>query len=312
MRRFVKVALSLSLMTLAAACASEPVYGYYTVNSKFVASAQGEKAPDIIPTPAYNQLAPNATTVAVRAPDRCSNSTNNQATGGATSAGAIMQTNCGVEMGEIERALTRAGYNVISWNVVARELSRNGSATDVAKSLGAQVLFQVNSLENSRKTLGQDARWERTYFSSNIFGADLAPLQLSDAQRGLLSRNHLAAIEAKSNPASFAVTLDAVAIWVPTGQSIWYYTWTHARAPEGVTTGYRVFLACLNMQLEACQVATPVQKAVKGRTPTTLAAGESVAVSTGERPEDRDRAIYSELFKDVVSNFVTSFAKVRA
>ena len=210
------------------ACESGPSYSYYLVQSKFVAAAMDQQAPEIIPTPAYTQLAGGATTVAVRAPDRCSNSTTNQATGEAAAGGAILQTNCGVEMGEIERALTRAGYNVISWNILEREMERDKTASDVANRLGAQILFQINSLERSRKTLGQDARWERTYFTTDAAATKTAPLPLTEQARNLLSTNYLAPIEAKQNPRAYAVTLDASAIWVPTGQSIWYYRWTRA------------------------------------------------------------------------------------
>ena len=163
------------------ACASGPSYQYYLVQSRFMASPQDQQSPDIIPTPAYTQLAGGATTVAIRAPDHCSNSTTDQATGDAAAEGAILQTNCGVEMGEIERALTRAGYNVISWNILAREMEQNGSAADVAGRLGAQILFQINSLEKSRKTLGQDARWERTYFTTDLNGVKKIPLPLATA-----------------------------------------------------------------------------------------------------------------------------------
>jgi hypothetical protein len=293
------------------ACESGPTYHYYMVESRFVSSAMDQQAPEIIPTPAYTQLAGGATTVAVRAPDRCSNSTTNQATGEAAAGGAILQTNCGVEMGEIERALTRAGYNVISWNILEREMERDKTASDVANRLGAQILFQINSLERSRKTLGQDARWERSYFTTDAAAAKTAPLPLTEQARSTLSTNYLAPIEAKQNPRAYAVTLDASAIWVPTGQSIWYYRWTRAAEPTGVTAGYKLRLQCVDgYGFGQCQsVGDPAGPAAPPS--TVLAAGESVALSAGERPEDVERAIYLDLFKQVVRNFVDTFARAR-
>ncbi len=293
-----------------AACAEGPVYTYYRVSSRYMASAQGEQPPEIIPTPAYSQSAGAARTVAVRAPDRCSNATTNQATGNAASAGTILQTNCGVEMGEIERALTRAGYNVISWNVLDREMAGNNSPVEAASRLGAEVLFQINSLENSQKTLGQDALWERSYFVSNPSGAVGQPLSLAPEQRTLVAKNYLVQIEAQSIPRAHAVTLDAVAVAVRTGQSIWYYRWTHSRAPEATASGYNVLLSCLDGVLTQCQVA-PIRRAVD-TAPGQAAAGETVAVSIAERPEDAERAVYSALYKEVVNDFVTSFAKVKS
>ena len=293
------------------ACASGPSYQYYLVQSRFMASAQDQQAPDIIPTPAYTQLAGGATTVAIRAPDHCSNSTTDQATGDAAAEGAILQTNCGVEMGEIERALTRAGYNVISWNILEREMQQNGSAADVAGRLGAQILFQINSLEKSRKTLGQDARWERTYFTTDLNGVKKIPLPLVEELRNRLSTNYLSPIEAKQNPRAYAVTLDASAIWVPTGQSIWYYRWTRAAQPDGVTAGYNLRLQCVDGSAFAqCEpLGEPAGPAAPAS--TVLASGELVAVSAGERPEDAERAIYLGLFKEVVRNFVDSFSRAR-
>lgn len=291
-------------------CSSGPSYEYYKVSSQFVASAQGQQAPEIIATPAYNQLAGRAVTVAVRAPDSCINNTANQATGGAAAGGTILQTNCGVEMGEIERALTRAGYNVISWNILQREMARNLSANEVANTLGAQVLFQVNSLEKSQKTLGQDARWERSYFTTDAGGTMDRPMPLTEQQRAYLSQTYLAKIEADRNPRTYAVTLDAAAIWVPTGQSLWYYRWTRAAEPRAAAYGYQLILQCYyGYGFQSC---TPYRApAPVGPSGTVTAAGESVAVSASERPEDIERATYAVLSKEVINDFVDSFAKAR-
>jgi hypothetical protein len=291
-------------------CASGPSYEYYKISSRFVASAQGQQAPEVIATPSYNQLAGKAVTVAVRAPDSCVNNTANQASGGAAAAGTILQTNCGVEMGEIERALTRAGYNVISWNVLQREMARDASATQVASTLGAQVLFQVNSLEKSQKTLGTDARWERTYYRTDASGNSATPLPLTEETRSYIARTYLAPIEANVNTRSYAVTLDATAVWVATGQSLWYYRWTRAAEPRGVAAGYDLRLACYyGYGFNSCQAFKPTLP--QGPEGTVTAAGESVAVSASERPEDLERAAYAELSKEVISDFVESFAKAR-
>lgn len=309
----VRTCAALGAMMLMAACAEGPSYQYFKVQSRFVSSPQDQQAPEVIPTPAYSQLAGRATTVAVRAPDHCSNSTTNQATGEAAATGAILLTNCGVEMGEIERALTRAGYRVISWNILDREMRRDNSAAEVASQLGAQILFQINSLEKSRKTLGQDARWERTYFSTDPAGLETKPLPLNEQHRRLLSEKYLAPIEAEQNPRAYAVTLDASAVWVPTGQTIWYYRWTRAAEPTDKAAGYNLRLQCVIGWPSPFQDCSPVANPAGpvGPAGTVLAAGESVALSAGERPEDVERAIYLELFKEVVRNFVDSFARAR-
>lgn len=290
-----------------AACSTGPSYEYFRVESRFVSSAQDVLPPEIIQTPAYRDLETSGLTVAVRAPDRCSNATAAQATGEAAAAGSIIQTNCGVEMGEIERALTRAGYNVISWNIMSREMARDAAASEVAMRMGAQVLFQINSLENSRQTLGQDARWERSYFRTDARVSRTTPLPLDENSRAVIRNNYLSPMENRQNTRAYAVTLDASAVWVPTGQSIWYYRWTKARSPDTVSAAIGLNLSCIvGYGFSQCQSFNPPRAAQ--RTGLDVAAGESVGLSASQRPEDVERAIYAELYRDVVADFVGKFA----
>jgi len=57
-------------------------------------------------------------------------------------------------------------------------LKVNQSPIEVAKSLGAQVLFQVNSLERIKVKPGRDARIERSFFDSNNKGEKLNSIEL--------------------------------------------------------------------------------------------------------------------------------------
>ncbi|MDQ5886851.1 MAG: hypothetical protein QG667_137, partial [Pseudomonadota bacterium] len=193
---------------------------HYLLSSQFVANTQTGTPPEIIETPFYLAERKNIRTVAVRAPDSCSNRTADEATGGAASKGTILQTNCGVEMAEVEKALTKMGYRVISWKVLAREMTKNQSATDSAATLGAEVIFQINSLEKSQKTLGKDARWERKYFLSNDKGNKIEERAFDDATRAHFKRSYLDNFENRINLRRQAVTLDANAVFVKTGESI--------------------------------------------------------------------------------------------
>jgi hypothetical protein len=49
----------------------------------------------------------------------------------------------------------------------AQDAQHASSPIEIASALGAEVLFQINSLEEGKKTLGKDARWERSYFYSD-------------------------------------------------------------------------------------------------------------------------------------------------
>jgi hypothetical protein len=300
--RTVLSALALAALT---GCSST---SYFLVSSQYVSSTQAQQAPEVITTDAYRSNATSTNTVvAVRAPDSCSNNTADQVSGGAASKGTIMLTNCGVEMAEVERALARSGYRVISWNILARELRGNKSAAEVAGAMGADVLFQINSLERSQKSLGQDARWERKFFKSNPQAQQVSPLPLSDDHRSLIRNAYLADREKQfsDNSRTWAVTLDASAVWVKTGQSIWYYRWTRAADNGANGKQFDVLLACRDGNLGQCQRTFPQRRQDVA---STLVAGESSAVSVSERAEDRERAVYAELLREVIESFVTSYA----
>jgi len=289
---------------------------HYVVTSNFVASSQGQNPPEVIETEAYRADAARTTTIAIRAPDSCANSTADQGSGAAQSQGAILATNCGVEMGDIERAFARENYRVISWKVLAKELAGNRSATEVAQSLGAEVLFQINSLEKSQKTLGKDARWERKYYQSDKNGARLADQPFSDDTRELIKRSYLSQLEAQYNPRTYAVTLDAAAVWVKTGQAFWYYRWTKAAEPAETGSNYAIHLSCADSNIATCtpqrQGLEAAPSKAKAAAPSQARSGEMEAVSVSERAEDRERAVQVELMREVVANFVQRFAASRA
>ena len=79
-----------------------------------------------------------------------------------------------------------------------RESQRGSkSAIEVASALGADVLFQINSLEKSQKTLGKDARWERKYFVSNPQALPVEAFPLNDENRAFIRQRFLSDVEAK-------------------------------------------------------------------------------------------------------------------
>ncbi|WP_374433633.1 hypothetical protein [Inhella sp.] len=304
----------LSIPLVLAALSGCTSVSHYVVASQFVASSQGQQPPEVIETEAYRVDGARTTTVAVRAPDSCANATADQASGGAQSQGAILATTCGVEMGDIERAFARANYKVISWKVLAREMAGNKSATEVAQALGAEVLFQINSLEKSQKTLGKDARWERRYYRSDANGARLGDQPLPDDQRDLIARTYLTRLEGQYNPRTYAVTLDASAVWVKSGQSIWYYRWTKAAEPPESGSSYSLHLNCKDNVLATC-IATrqaEQERARSGGGSSQARSGEVVGVSVSEKAEDRERAVQAELLKEVIDNFVQRFSAARS
>lgn len=295
------LASGFTITTLALAGCSN----HYLLSSQFVASTQAGKDPEIIETPFYLAERKKIRTVAVRAPDSCSNQTADQASGQAASAGTILQTNCGVEMAEVEKSLAKMGYRVISWKVLAREMGKNQSATDSAAALGAEVIFQINSLEKSQKTLGKDARWERKYFLSNDKGAKVEERAFDDATRTHFKKSYLDYFENNIDTRRQAVTLDANAVYVKTGESIWYYRWTYTD-PTAIDYHKEILIQCKSNNRE-CAQQTPLGQTAQQTNMTT--AGESEAVSITEKSQDIEKAKYAELLSSVIDNLVKSFSK---
>lgn len=283
----------------------------YLLTSKFVVNAQAEQSPEIVETPTYLEGHAKIYTVAVRAPDSCSNQTAAAATGEARGTGTILKTECGVEMAELERALTKKGYRVISWKVLARELAVSGkSASEVASALGAEVLFQINSLEKSEKSLGKDARWERNYFLSNEFGDRLSEQLFDEPTRQYLRRNYLTDSEARVERYGLrqpSVTLDANAVLVATGESTWYYQWTHADF-SALNFEAKALVSCKGSGTECIPVA-PLRRSNKEASSETRSSGDSDAVSVSEQPEDRVAAKHAALLSEVIKSLVESFSK---
>lgn len=284
----------------------------YLLTSKFVVNAQAEEPPEIVETPAYREGYKKIYSVAVRAPDSCSDQTSATATGDASARGTILKTQCGVEMAELERALAKKGYRVISWKVLARELAVTAdgkSAAAVAAALGAEVMFQINSLEKSAKSLGKDARWERNYFLSNERGERLGEQLFDEPTRKYLRDNYLESKERAVEATGLrrpSVTLDANAVHVATGESIWYYQWTHA-VYSGDLPGSEVLVQCKKQGRE-CVPIKAERKELKSNT-ETRSSGDSDAVSVGERPEDKLAADHAKLLSKVINSFVESFSK---
>jgi hypothetical protein len=279
---------------------------HYLLTSKFVMATQQESPPDIIETPTYRSEVAKIKTVAVKAPDSCSNFTVDERTGGAVSQEAVLKTTCGVEMAEIERALSKASYRVISWKVMAREMEgRNLSALQVSSNLGAQLLFQINSLEKSRRVLGKDARWERAYYRSNEFGDTLEEQAFDDETRSFLKYSFLDRFESSVDLKRLAVTLDANAVNVKDGETIWFYRWT-LTDPAAADYQQKKLIFCKNPRL--CFPVKPLAR-VSDAKADVYSAGESEAVSVAEKPEDREKALYDSLLKSIVDNLVTSFSQ---
>ena len=203
-----------------------PTEQFLLVVSRMEVATSDSMLADVTPTPAYTQALPQLQRVALSAPDYCANRSAADTTGQAAQTNKLMQTACGVEMGEVERALTKAGYVVSSWTTLASMVQdQKMTPRDAAAKLGAQVLFQVNSLEHVQSVPDLQGRWQRSYHASNAY-ADLGDVMQPPADE-IPSLQRVLGKPGATQSAVPGAMLDVNAILVETGQTIWFYRWQH-------------------------------------------------------------------------------------
>lgn len=287
---------------------------HYVITSKLVISQKTETPPEIVETATYKEEVSNIKTVALKAPSYCSNRSSDQRTGIATSQEIVLGTDCAVDMAEIERALTKASYKVISWTVLEREMEtniqQNLSPLKVAEKLGAQMLFQINSLEKSSRSLsnlGKDEKWEFAYFEADNNAKILGEKLFEEDEREYLKQKFFKRNEQLQLAIIPFVTLDANAIQVKNGESIWFYRWSHSDFSQ--VNPQRQFIYCKAKNF--CNNDFPNDRNSENNSGANSgkASKEKEVYSADDRPEDNMKALYSILLREITDNLISSFSK---
>jgi hypothetical protein len=275
---------------------------YYLVTSDFMVADNREASPEIVESPTYLSMIPKIQSLAIKAPEGCANETAAQSSGEAEGQGMLLKTTCGIEMAELERALTKAGFKVISWNVLQNKVVKEEITPQTAsQELGAEVLFQINSLERSLVQAGQDARWERRFYQSNDIGEQLDPASLPAKEGEQLIAQIKEKEAALNHQERLSVTINASASLVETGETIWFYEWTHAEA-RGQETTMKALAVCMNGK---CREASIKGQALPDN--EQMLTGSSEAISKPKNAKDSQTAVYHKLLRDLVTNLATSF-----
>ncbi len=284
--------------SLLAACGTP----YYLVTSDFITADNREAFPEIVESQTYLSLIPKIKTLAVIAPEGCANETATQSSGEAASQGVLLKTTCGIEMAELERALAKGGFQVISWNVLQNKVLKEEITPQAAsKELGAEVLFQINSLERSQVQAGQDARWERRFYESNDEGTQLdsTSLPVNEGKQLIKKIKNKEAMLAHRERLS--VTINASASLVETGETMWFYEWTHAEAREQ-DASMKILAICDEGRCREIS-GKRQDESEEGR----MLSGSSEAISKQKNAKDQQHAMYHKLLREVVTNLATSF-----
>jgi len=306
--------LLVACLMVAVMLASSGCINYYIVRSELVEQSQIVPSPEVTDTPVYREQLPQIQRVALSAPDSCASETAAQTSGQASAAGTILQTACGVEMSELERALTQAGYVVSSWSAIKNMVIHNGlTPLAAAQSLGAQVLFQVNSLEKSVIRPPQNAQFQRTPFASDEAGNRGGPVAI-DAQTVAQIEPVIAPSERQLLQGSLlSATINATAMLIDNGQAIWFYQWTQVEQPTE-PPAVENYLYCedggacwLQGQTQSRAPMGGIQNITPGVNMGNLGAMQQGYTLTG-RPADQEDAIYYELMKGLIRDLVSRFA----
>lgn len=278
---------------------------YYLVESTLVESTPPSPRPEVTETPTFRAIRGQVQTVGLRPPDVCADQGLSASGGRAALQLGVMRTRCGVEMAEFERALARAGYQVVSWSALAHQAARQGKPVlEVAAELSIDVLLQVNALERIDIRPARDARWERRYYAATRDGeqrdaAAVAPVVARDFDR-LIGQKEASF---GSGPRVGAM-INVSAVWVESGATIWFYEWALI---DQVELEPRVELLidceadrCFEVEKDTPAVSEgPVRGSISG-------------ISAAGGPVDESQAIFSGLVRDLVTDLAERFAGRRS
>lgn len=299
------IAAVIVIYALISGCTKPPKY--ILVDSSLVDTTLSDrKEAEVTITPRYSEKISDVKSVAISAPSSCTNQNTSTATGSAVNKGSVVVTDCGVQLAEIERALVRHGYTVYSWKLI-NNISNPNSPDKVARQLGAQVLFQVNSLERINVTPSRDARVVRNFFLSNEYGEKLEHLELNE--RDIENINSaIGKIELKRLPSatSLGAMLDISAIDSETGQTIWFYRW-NKQEDNSKNLFSTSLLVCRSW---GCEQKRPEDKEPQ-QTPNEARSSEVETLSTTARPANEQDVVYFRLLQDVTADFIKTFSAGR-
>lgn len=261
---------------------------------------------EITITETYSKKALALKSVALNAPSSCSDKSASEMTGKAEAKGDVVKTLCGVEMAELERALVRQGFVVYSWKEIGDLTKKDNTPLESAKVLGAQVLFQVNSLERVLLSPGRDASIERKYFSSNQFADVLNEVKVED----YLVKSIIKEIQStEAQRLSFAKILGAMvdisAIDTESGQTIWFYRRIMQEDTEDLANVFaRLLMECHST---SCHQEEPENRD-DGDDPPVKGSIIPEKFSVDAMPASEKDAMYFDLLRKVTADFASRFA----
>jgi hypothetical protein len=285
---------------------------YILAEARFGAALGKPREVEINKTKTYHDKRETFQSAAVRPPDACLTETASSVKGEARQPSKqLAAQKCGVWLSEIEKALVKSGFRVVSWDAL-RTIEENEHIPPykAAEKLGAEVLFLFNSLEISPVAAGGESAYRIEYTASNAKGEKGSPLPMTENERAQL-KSAVIARSVLSSPDGSALivagVLDATAIQTKDGESIWFY-----RNTEIKTLAEQTGQAFLFGRIEGDNMWYLAERQAAGAPAAVVAPAENKsAVDTGGQSiaatQDSGAAEQLALMRAVTADFVDSF-----
>lgn len=278
---------------------------YFLIESRLVESDRRSDAPDVTETPAFRAMRGGISTIGLQPPDVCADQGASAGDGTAQLEVGILRTRCGVEMAELERALARAGYGVVSWGAVQHMArSQKTSLLESAQSLGVDVLLQVNALERVEIRPGRDARFERRFYHATQSGERARPASVPQSRARIFE----ALIEPRESTMAtgsrVGAAINVSAVQVETGATVWFYEWAQVDVAER-DPSVELLVDC--QESSCAEVEKPSRRAAQGPVQGSIS-----GISVAGDPADERQAVFHDLVRSLVTDLAERFAGRRS
>ncbi len=184
--------LGLAFVLSMTGCAGLPVCTTFDTQYVLVERTASQKSgvsqqARITDTPTYKTLHGGFKTVALRLPDNCYQA--EVLHSGENQDAAQLESKCGIPLQVLERTLTTAGYQVLSWTtLMGIEHQQNVPVHIAAQQLGADFVIVVNAMYVGLEKAGGEAEARYRYFTSDVEGARGQPAELFEADRSWVKK----------------------------------------------------------------------------------------------------------------------------
>ena len=286
---------------LAALCGCSSPAPYFLIESQYVEPGRRGPRPDFTPTPDFEAVHHLIRLVALQPPDVCADRGQAGKVSAASLELGVLRTRCGVEMAELERALARAGYRVVSWDALQHlATSEEIPIREAASRLRVDALFQVNALERVDILPGADARWERRFHHALEDGTRTTPALVTPARRSEFEALVRRREQGRVPERRVGATINVSVVSVSTGTAIWYYEWTRAQE-VGPAPRVEFVVDCDDQGcLEVAEVDPAHGNARVDRSTGPLARKNG--------PVDESQAVFNALVREIVTDLAERFA----